>query len=175
MKMNARANRRASERVTGRTARRAIAWSLGTIAPVLLATAPAPAQEIILAPQIVQPSGLPDKEELATVEVPPALRDLVGRLSSDVYDDREAATVRLLEERFELRQLLAVLQRDELTLEQRHRLLTVVREHLIGTPRGALAAGRDLDGRELSSGRAAPTCRAARAYGGGGSETQPAT
>jgi hypothetical protein len=69
------------------------------------------------------PVALPPATELDAIEIAADLAELVDRLGSPSYAAREEA---------------AVLSRGALTAEQRHRLLSVVRERLLHTPRGAV-------------------------------------
>ena len=62
----------------------------------------------------------------------------MAQLDHSCYREREAATQALQDGRDNRRQLYAVLAREELSAEQRHRLLAVVRQRLLNTPRGAL-------------------------------------
>ena len=71
-------------------------------------------------------------------EIDPPLSRLVDRLEEASYTGREEATERLLEDTFDNAQLYAVLERGDLSPEQRHRLLTVVCQRLLGAPRGAV-------------------------------------
>lgn len=71
-------------------------------------------------------------------EIDPPLSRLVDRLEEASYTGREEATERLLEDTFDNAQLYAVLKRGDLSPEQRHRLLTVVCQRLLGAPRGAV-------------------------------------
>ncbi len=71
-------------------------------------------------------------------EMDPPLSRLVDRLEEASYTGREEATERLLEDTFDNAQLYAVLKRGDLSPEQRHRLLTVVCQRLLGAPRGAV-------------------------------------
>lgn len=70
-------------------------------------------------------------------EIDPPLSRLVDRLEDASYAGREEATARLLEDTFDNAQLYTVL-RGDLSPEQRHRLLTVVCQRLLGAPRGAV-------------------------------------
>ena len=72
------------------------------------------------------------------VEIDPRLSRLVERLEDASYTGREEATERLIEDGFDNAQIYAVLARRELSLEQRHRLLTIVCQRLLETPRGAV-------------------------------------
>jgi hypothetical protein len=83
------------------------------------------------------PIALPGAAELEAIDIAPGLIDLVGRLGDPSYAAREAATAELLGGSFDNAEIYAVLSRKDLTAEQRHRLLSVVRERLLNTPRGA--------------------------------------
>ena len=84
------------------------------------------------------PVALPDAAELEAIEIAPGLTELVDRLGNPSYAAREAATAELLRGSFDNAEIYAVLSRRELTAEQRHRLLSVVRDRLLNTPRGAV-------------------------------------
>jgi hypothetical protein len=81
---------------------------------------------------------LPGAAELAAMAIDPGLAALVERLEDPSYASREEATARLLRASFDNDELYAVLTQRVLTAEQRHRLLSVVRERLLHTPRGAV-------------------------------------
>lgn len=83
-------------------------------------------------------SFIPERSELERVQPDPALLDLVDRLGSPEYAVRAGATASLLEGEPPIDALVAVLDRAQLDDEQRHRVIQVVRERLINTPRGAL-------------------------------------
>lgn len=83
--------------------------------------------------------ALLDKQELKSVKVDPQLLGDVRQLEDDSFPVREEATKRLVQASTNnMIQLYAVLASDELSTEQRYRLLTVVRETLVRAPRGAL-------------------------------------
>jgi hypothetical protein len=84
------------------------------------------------------PVALPGAAELAAIQIDPALRVLVERLGDPSYIAREAATAELLRGPHDNAQIYAVLSQAKLTAEQRHRLLSVLRERLLNTPRGAV-------------------------------------
>jgi hypothetical protein len=101
--------------------------------------APASAQVIItLQPDTATRAELPAAAELESVQINPDVRDLAKRLDSDSYAEREEATRALMEAAFDRLQIYALLERESLAPEQRHRLLEVLRHGLINTPRGAL-------------------------------------
>jgi hypothetical protein len=82
--------------------------------------------------------NLPGITELQTVEITAELRAAVDRLGDPSYAAREAATAELMGGSFHNAEIYAVLTLMQLTAEQRHRLLSVVRERLLNTPRGAV-------------------------------------
>ena len=90
------------------------------------------------APRVVEPLAFPTPQELASVNVTAQVMALVARLDHPCYREREAATKALQDGRDNRRQVYAVLAREALSAEQRHRLLAVVRQRLLNTPRGAL-------------------------------------
>lgn len=90
------------------------------------------------APRAVGPLAFPTRQELASVNVTAQVMALVARLDHPCYREREAATQALQDGRDNQRQLYAVLAQEALSAEQRHRLLAVVRQRLLNTPRGAL-------------------------------------
>ena len=81
---------------------------------------------------------LPDEATLRSVTVDPQVRALVAQLDDASFQTREAATQALLEVAPDRMHLYAMLVQEELSTEQRYRLLEVIREHLLRTPRGAL-------------------------------------
>jgi hypothetical protein len=85
-----------------------------------------------------EPVSLPGAAELEATEIPPALAAIVDRLGDPSYAAREDATAELLHGPFENAELYAVLAQRTLMTEQRHRLLSVVTERLLNTPRGAV-------------------------------------
>ncbi len=87
---------------------------------------------------MVEPVAFPTPQELASVDVTAQVVALVARLDHPCYREREAATQALQDGPDDQRQLYAVLAREALSVEQRHRLLAVVRQRLLNTPRGAL-------------------------------------
>lgn len=82
--------------------------------------------------------GVPTWQELASVDVTVQVMALVARLNHPCYREREAATQALQDGRDNRRQLYAVLAREPLSAEQRHRLLALIRQRLLNAPRGAL-------------------------------------
>jgi hypothetical protein len=90
------------------------------------------------------PRALPTDEELKNVRIDPRFLRITSRLDSDSYAAREAALLQLVEGSITLEQLCAILAREPLSTEQRFRLLGVVREKLVGTPRGALGISMNM-------------------------------
>ncbi|MCH8152002.1 MAG: PDZ domain-containing protein [Planctomycetes bacterium] len=97
------------------------------------------------APRVVGPLAFPTRQELASVDVTAQVMALVARLDHPCYREREAATKALQDAPDDQRQLYAVLARETLTTEQRHRLLAVVRQRLLNTPRGALGISMQIE------------------------------
>ena len=81
---------------------------------------------------------VPDAGALAQVQIDPEMERCLERLGHPVYGVREAAMGRMIAGDFSKQQLYAVLETRTLTAEQRHRLLTVVRDRLLNMPRGAV-------------------------------------
>ncbi|MCZ6817443.1 MAG: PDZ domain-containing protein [Planctomycetota bacterium] len=89
-------------------------------------------------------TALPTDKELAFVTVDPSFADLVAKLEDAVFDTREEAMQRLLGGTVDRRQICKMLARKDLTPEQRHRLLLVLRDDLLhGPPRGAIGISID--------------------------------
>lgn len=103
---------------------------------------PAAAQEL----QFVDPFGqdltleLPDQGigDLANVQLDPALLEVVRHLDDPAFDKREEAAQTVVEKAGDKIQLYAILDHGNLTIEQRYRLLQIVREYLLDMPRGAV-------------------------------------
>jgi hypothetical protein len=81
---------------------------------------------------------VPEAGELATVEVPPEVVELVDRLASESFAAREQAMRELVELRVDRAHLYTMLYREALETEQRYRLLEVLRNRLINEPKGAV-------------------------------------
>lgn len=110
------------------------------LAVVLAATSAAVAFE---APSQSPPGGLHfDRtildRDLSRIEIDPEFEALVERLCADSHAARREAQAALLARTVPVFELLAVLQRPELEVEQRQRLLRVVDEQVRSIPRGAL-------------------------------------
>ena len=73
-----------------------------------------------------------------TAAAPDEIRDLVDQLDAEAYADRQAATAALMNQREALPVLRQALERDDLSYEQRYRLLLVVEHLIVNTPRGAV-------------------------------------
>ncbi|MHC4910571.1 MAG: PDZ domain-containing protein [Planctomycetota bacterium] len=86
---------------------------------------------------------LPDPGVIARIEIDTKVLDLVARLGHDRFSERDAATRELETLPVDRLQLYAVLQEVDLTVEQRHRLLSIVRHRLINMPRGAIGISMD--------------------------------
>lgn len=83
------------------------------------------------------------EEMLREVSVEPEVLEIVGRLDSNDYAERESATETLRVKDDWRLQMYALLAGDQITVEQRSRLLQVVRDQLVNTPRGALGIEMD--------------------------------
>ena len=83
-------------------------------------------------------ASLPSGADLAAVEIDARIEQFVARLGDPVYRVREEATAELLGRPFNNWQLYAILARGGLTAEQRHRLIAVIHDRLVNTPRGAI-------------------------------------
>jgi hypothetical protein len=81
---------------------------------------------------------IPSPEQIKGVRLDPRIREVVSRLDDDSFMVREQATQALVDLGLDRMQLYAVLDSDDLSHEQRFRVLTCLRELLIKSPRGAL-------------------------------------
>jgi hypothetical protein len=124
-----------------------------TFLAALLLASPAPSaalqRAITNTGEIIPESNAPlefSRYDFSDVEISAELLQLVDRLGSEDFAEREEATQALLEREFDREQVYAVLSQQELTAEQRHRLLGVVIDHLAGTPRGAVGISMRWDG-----------------------------
>jgi hypothetical protein len=84
------------------------------------------------------PALLPTTDELERTVVDPALRSIVDQLDAPSYRERESALDALSAQVVDIAQLCALLDGDDLSTEQRYRLLTALREQLVNKPAGAL-------------------------------------
>jgi hypothetical protein len=82
-----------------------------------------------------------DQADPATIPIDPGTLALVVDLDAADYERRETVTRRLLGDDVPISQLYAALAQAALNAEQRYRLLDVLRERLVNTPRGALGIG----------------------------------
>ena len=103
-----------------------------------LAAGPAFGQDIARPQPTRVPPALPGPEELTAVRIDPALRRLVQRLDDDAFAVRQEAMNALLAAQVDARRLCALLAEDDLSAEQRCRLLLLLHRQLILAPRGAL-------------------------------------
>ena len=86
-----------------------------------------------------QPTAtVPTREQLSEVKVDPATREQVRLLDDSSFAVRQEAMHALLERTEDLDEIYAILEFDDLSPEQRYRLLSVVRNALVRTPRGAI-------------------------------------
>ncbi len=81
---------------------------------------------------------LPSPAQLQKIEIDAGLVLCIDRLGNSTYATREEAMVELLNGGFVKDQIYAALAKLRLTAEQRHRLLVVVQDRLLTTPRGAV-------------------------------------
>lgn len=77
-------------------------------------------------------------EVLASVKISAKVRAAVAALDSAVFSERSEASRVLTDASVAPEQLFAVLDREQLSTEQRERLLAAAREKVIALPRGAL-------------------------------------
>lgn len=83
-------------------------------------------------------SVLPDAGRLAKVAVSPEIRDAARRLDHADWAIRDEAARVLRESENSDEELMALLEREPLGAEQRHRLLAILCERLASAPRGAI-------------------------------------
>ena len=88
-------------------------------------------------------TALPTDQELGFVTVAPCFADLGAQLEDAVFGTREEAMQRLLDWTVDRRQICKMLAGKRLSLEQRHRLLLVLRDDLLNAPRGAIGISVD--------------------------------
>lgn len=79
-----------------------------------------------------------NREQLRKIAVESEVMTLVSRLDSEEYAEREAATELLRANEDWRMQMYALLSGESLTVEQRCRVLQIVRDQLVNIPRGAL-------------------------------------
>jgi hypothetical protein len=93
---------------------------------------------LVFSAQTLEEATLPSDEALARVEVAPDLLEIVSRLDAPKWSQRESAAHELESHSAPLDQLLAVLNREALSVEQRSRLVEVVNQRILHAPRGAM-------------------------------------
>lgn len=128
---------------------------IAVLVATLCLAGPVTAQELppgVAVPRPLQPSideisGLPTDQDLEFVTVDPALAKLVAMLDHAMFGAREKAMQRLLGGPVDRSQICKMLAGSELSSEQRHRLLTLLRYDLLNAPRGAI--GIVIDRRKL--------------------------
>jgi len=92
-------------------------------------------QPLTAAPEVLR---LWSREVLDAVKISPKVRAAVAALDSSQFTERSDASRALTDASVPPEQLFAVLDRDQLSTEQRERLLAAVREKVVALPRGAL-------------------------------------
>jgi hypothetical protein len=89
---------------------------------------------------------VPGPQDLVDVRVGPDLERLVAELDHAEFARREAAMIDLCDATsISQLQVYAVLARSDLSAEQRHRLMAVVRKRLLERPRGAVGINMNLE------------------------------
>jgi len=109
-----------------------------TMLPLRAASAQQPGQPESNDPATAQTNTVPSASELTNIQIDPRLRRLVRQLDDPIYETRHTATVQLREMDIDRKQFYALLEEQTLTVEQRHRLVDIVRYRLLHAPRGAL-------------------------------------
>lgn len=90
-------------------------------------------------PPLTQPATMSTpQQKIRRVDVDPELQVAAGQLDDPNFAAREQATARLMDPKVDLDQLYALLAENQLSTEQRYRLLGIVRERLVNAPRGAI-------------------------------------
>jgi hypothetical protein len=131
---------------------RAAVTSLTAILLAIAAPASALQRAITSTGEIIPHRNAPVRfalHDFNNVAIDPALQQLVDKLGSSEYAQREQATHELREREFDREQMYAVLAQQELNAEQRHRLLSVIIERLANTPRGAVGISMRWEGERL--------------------------
>jgi len=110
------------------------------------------AREAGAQPSLVRAGGTRSPaERFGNIEVQPDILELLGQLDDGEYAARERATEALITLPGDRKdEIYALLTRDDLSAEQRERLLTVVWERLVSRPRGAL--GIRMNGEQAADG-----------------------
>ncbi|MCH8823709.1 MAG: PDZ domain-containing protein [Planctomycetes bacterium] len=86
-------------------------------------------------------SGLPTQEEILSTKVDEKIKQIVDQLDSPAFTRREEAAKQLVSENISRRQICKILSGNDLSLEQRHRLVDWLRNDLITTPHAAIGIG----------------------------------
>ena len=86
-------------------------------------------------------SGLPTQEEISSTKVDAKIRQIVDQLDSPAFARREEAAKQLVAENISRRQICKILSENDLSLEQRHRLVNYLRHDLLTTPHAAIGIG----------------------------------
>ena len=120
-------------------------WGCVLIAAAITATvcAAQPLQPVRLNVVVQQRAAgtfdsLPTDDELRDITVDPWVRSRMEQLADPSYSVREQAMDDLLNARIDVRQFCVLLGEPGFTVEQRYRLLEVLRHQLLNAPRGAL-------------------------------------
>lgn len=83
-------------------------------------------------------SGLPTQEEISSTRVDEKIKQIVAQLDSPAFTRREEAAKQLVAENISRRQICKILSGNDLSLEQRHRLVDWLRNDLNTTPHAAI-------------------------------------
>lgn len=83
-------------------------------------------------------SGLPTLTEITSTQVDAQVKQIVAQLDSISFDEREEAALLLVSQSIDRRQICKVLSGNDLSLEQRHRLIDWLRNDLLTTPHAAI-------------------------------------
>lgn len=83
-------------------------------------------------------SGLPTPAEIASTKIDEAVKQIVKQLDSQSFAQRELATQRLISNNIDRRQTCKLLSNNDLSLEQRHRLVNYLQYDLRTTPHAAI-------------------------------------
>ncbi len=86
-------------------------------------------------------SGLPTQEEILSTKVEEKIKQIVDQLDSPAFTRREEAAKQLVSENISRRQICKILSGNDLSLEQRHRLVDWLRNDLITIPHAAIGIG----------------------------------
>lgn len=89
-------------------------------------------------------SPLPSDEVLRSRPVSPEAEAALAELGSPAFASRQAAAERLRGETVPIDELLAMLARPTLNMEQRNRLVTIAIDRIVNAPRGALGIRMDI-------------------------------